>query len=318
MEKRKTTRGTKRTVFIYLMIFAILYIIIYVVPQVSDIFVQTYSAEYGVLQIKDQSPCLFVRDEKVYKASNGGSVERVIQAGKLMRTKSRIVNVGGTGYYSDMKGIVSYYYDGYESVYTPDTMESLTNGEVEKISQAKDHEVAKAVQETAASGDVLFKIVDNQQWFLLSWLSQDDISKYSEGNRITVDFLDGSEKRESTQIEMTIYKLIPQGEQTLVILSCNRYYKSFDRYRLKECALITSNQSGILLETDSIVESEGQKGVYVVDKLGNYNFTPIKILEQDGDVTVVEKNYFYNEEGISVETVKNYDKILRPGKKSEK
>ena len=98
----------------------------------------------------------------------------------------------------------------------------------------------------------------------------------------------------------------------------NRYYKSFDRYRLKECALITSNQSGILLETDSIVESEGQKGVYVVDKLGNYNFTPIKILEQDGDVTVVEKNYFYNEEGISVETVKNYDKILRPGKKSKK
>ena len=50
----------------------------------------------------------------------------------------------------------------------------------------------------------------------------------------------------------------------------------------------------------------------MVDKLGNYNFTPIRILDQDGDITVVEKNYFYNAEGIAVETVQNYFEILRP------
>jgi hypothetical protein len=81
---------------------------------------------------------------------------------------------------------------------------------------------------------------------------------------------------------------------------------------MKKCTLIASSVSGIFLETDSIVEEEGQKGVYVVDKLGNYNFTPVRILSSDGDVTVVEKNYFYDAEGYAVSTVQNYYTILRP------
>lgn len=50
----------------------------------------------------------------------------------------------------------------------------------------------------------------------------------------------------------------------------------------------------------------------MVDKLGNYNFTPVQILDQNGNVTVVEKNYFYDAEGKTTETVSNYDEILRP------
>ena len=65
------------------------------------------------------------------------------------------------------------------------------------------------------------------------------------------------------------------------------------------------------------MEEDGQKGVYVVDKLGNYHFTPIRILDQDSSVTVAEKNYFYDQEGKAVETVSNYDEILRPGAKAE-
>ena len=53
---------------IFLLILAAFYVIIYVVPQVSDIFVETYSAEYGTLQIKDETTCLLVRTEKTYTA----------------------------------------------------------------------------------------------------------------------------------------------------------------------------------------------------------------------------------------------------------
>ena len=58
MEKKRTTKGTKRTIFLFLLILAALYVVIYVVPQVSDIFVETYSAEYGTLQIKEETDCL--------------------------------------------------------------------------------------------------------------------------------------------------------------------------------------------------------------------------------------------------------------------
>ena len=109
-----------------------------------------------------------------------------------------------------------------------------------------------------------------------------------------------------------------QGEKLRVILSCNRYYPSFQKLRTKTCKLIRSNKSGILLETDSITEVDGQKGVFVANKYGSYNFTPVKILSQDGAVTVVEKNLYQDAEGNMVETVRSYYEILRSQEKIQK
>ena len=67
----------------------------------------------------------------------------------------------------------------------------------------------------------------------------------------------------------------------------------------------------ILLETDSIKEEDGVKGVYVINKLGDAVFTPVSILSSYQGQTVVEKNYFYDSEGEYVETVENYDEILK-------
>ena len=50
---------------------------------------------------------------------------------------------------------------------------------------------------------------------------------------------------------------------------------------------------------------------FTKDKFGNYNFTPVSILASDKGVTVVEKNYYYDDEGKTVATVKNYDEILK-------
>ena len=311
MKAKKTTKGTKRTIFIYLLALVLLYVVIYVVPQVSDIFVETYTAEYGTLQVTDEATCLFVRNEKVYSAKSGGSVERVVKAGRLMRSGANIVNVGNLAYHSDMKGIVSYYHDGLENLYTPENLTGITSEALSKEKQ-ESNPVMKAVSGEAASGDVVFKIVDNQKWYLLCWLKKDTAAKYSEGRNIVVDFQDGKEGSESTQLKMHIDSMTVQGDETLMVMSCNRHYEDFDQYRMKKCTLIASSVSGIFLETDSIVEEEGQKGVYVVDKLGNYNFTPVRILGQDGDVTVVEKNYFYDAEGYAVSTVQNYYTILRP------
>jgi putative membrane fusion protein len=283
----------------------------------SDIFVETYTAEYGTLQVTDEATCLFVRDEKTYTARSSGSVDRVVKSGRLMRSGAHIVSVGNSAYYSDRKGIISYYYDGLETAYTPENMETIPYTSLEK---AKESPVSKSPAKDAVSGDVVYKIVDNQEWFLICWLGQEEAAKYQEGRRVIIDFKDGKDGKdgkEGTQLETEVYRLIPQGERTMMILSCNRYYEDFDKYRTKDCTLIASKTSGIFLETSSIVEEDGRQGVYVVDKLENYHFTPICILRQDGDVTVVEKNYFYDAKGNSVRTVQNYDNVLRPEAKDD-
>ena len=247
--------------------------------------------------------CLFVRDEAVYKAQNAGTVKRVIGQGRLMRSGSKIVTLAGTGYYTESRGVVSYFYDGMENSLTPDSIENITQTRLEKT-QTDEFKVNDCKKD-ASAGDAIFKIVDNKEWYLLAWLDADKADGFEEGHNVTVDFKDG------TRLKMKLKALTDEGSKKKIVLSCNRYYEFFDKYRAKNCRLIRSSRSGILLETSSIAEEDGTKGVYVKDKFGNYNFTPISVLAQDGEVTVVEKNYFYDSEGKTVSTVKNYDEILK-------
>lgn len=307
MEKTKRKFRLKPAVLVFIVLFIILYAIIYIVPRVTDIFTQTYTAEYGTLETSIPATCVIVRDEQLYRASVGGSVERARQAGELVRKNSLVATVGGTEHYTDSRGIVSYYYDGYEEELSSQTLaqlgESFLNEYESALSENGGEQEAAAGE--AAGGDVIFKIVDNKQWFLVCWLSPEDAELFEQGNRVQAAY------DEQEPVLMSVFSKTQQGEKYQIVLSCDRSYANFDRYRLRECRLITSSYSGILLETDSIAEEDGVKGVYVINKLGDAVFTPVSILSSYQGQTVVEKNYFYDSEGEYVETVENYDEILK-------
>lgn len=291
----------------YAVVFVILYVIIYVVPRVSGIFLETYTAEYGTLEVSQESSYMAVRDEKLYVSDNGGAVSRAAAQGRLMRKNSHIVDVGGVKHYSQQKGIVSYYYDGLEGVYTPENMQTITEADLELTDEEKQtYAVRECSQDIVESGSPIFKIVDNKEWYLVCWLSAAEAEDIEAGRSITVEFVDGK------QLKMKVMQVNPQGQNRQLILSCNRYYEKFDRIRSGTCRLIKSSKSGIIVDSDSIVEEDGQKGVYVMSKqLDEASFVPVKVLLSHGDKTVVEKNYFINAEGQKVSTVENYDEILK-------
>lgn len=291
----------------YAVVLVILYVIIYVVPRVSGIFLETYTAEYGTLEVSQESSYMAVRDEKLYVSDNGGAVSRAAAQGRLMRKNSHIVDVGGVKHYSQQKGIVSYYYDGLEGVYTPENMQTITEADLELTDEEKQtYAVRECSQGTVESGSPIFKIVDNKEWYLVCWLSAAEAEDIEAGRSITVEFDDGK------QLKMKVMQVNPQGQNRQLILSCNRYYEKFDSIRSGTCRLIKSSKSGIIVDSDSIVEEDGQKGVYVMSKqLDEASFVPVKVLLSHGDKTVVEKNYFINVEDQKVSTVENYDEILK-------
>ena len=224
-----------------------------------------------------------------------------------MRKNSHIFDVGGVKHYSQQKGIVSYYYDGLEGVYTPENMQTITEADLELTDEEKQtYAVRECSQGTVESGSPIFKIVDNKEWYLVCWLSAAEAEDIEAGRSITVEFDDGK------QLKMKVMQVNPQGQNRQLILSCNRYYEKFDSIRSGTCRLIKSSKSGIIVDSDSIVEEDGQKGVYVMSKqLDEASFVPVKVLLSHGDKTVVEKNYFINVEGQKVSTVENYDEILK-------
>ncbi len=307
MKKTKIKLQTKSAIILFIVIFAVLYAIIYIVPKVTDIFTQTYTAEYGTLESVREAECVIVRDEKVFKSGTGGSAERKQEAGRLVRSGTAVVSVGGQEQYADLRGIVSYYYDGFESRLTSENIGSLKESFIEEY-RAEEASEKEFASQNIQPGDPIFKIIDNSKWFLVCWLGEEDAEQFEEGYTVKAAFGAGE------AVAMNVYSKTKQGEKYQIVLSCNRSYEDFDRYRIADCRLITSSRSGIILETDSIVEKDGVKGVYVVNKLGKSVFTPVSILSSHDGRTVVEKNYYYDSEGQYVATVESYDEILKQGK----
>lgn len=308
MKKAKINFTAKKGLIVFFILFILLYTIIYIVPTVFDIFTQTYIAEYGTLEVKEEATCVFVRDEKVYKAQSSGKVERKAESGDLLRSGEVVAALGGQDQINDMRGIVSYRYDGYEDRLNSENMTQLEKSFISEYKEAGSA-VHDAATGTAEAGDVLFKMIDNSSWYLVCWMSEEKASIFTEGSSVS------AKMDEADQIPMSVESIVKQGDSVQIILSCNRTYKDFDLYRIRTCELVASAYSGIILNSDSIVEEDGVKGVYVVDKFNNENFVLVNVLSSQGGKTVVEKNFFHDQEGNRVETISAYDEILKSGKK---
>ncbi len=302
MKKKKTVVRIRLAVIAFVIIFILLYVIIYIVPHVTDIFTRTYTAEYGSLRTTTDVKCIFVRDEQVYRADTSGQVSRDAEEGTLLRAGSPVVSIGGSVVSCAGRGIVSYYYDGFEDRLNSEKMNDLTEDFFSGYAEEPD---VSEMADTVDPGSPVFKIIDNKAWYLVFWADAKEAERFAEGARVLTAF------DEDTEVEMYVRSVTAQGSSFRVILSCNRSYSDFDKYRVRECTVITSDNSGIILETDSIVEEDGIKGVYVLNKLGETEFVPVSIIASQGDRTVVEKNYYYDSEGDYVGTVQNYDEILK-------
>ena len=196
----------------YAVVFVILYVVIYVVPQVSGIFVETYTAEYGILEVSQNSSFIAVRNEKLYVSDNSGAVSRAAAAGKLVRRNSHIADVGSTRYYCQKRGLVSYFYDGLEEVYTPENMQTITEKNLELSDEEKQsYEVKECSEGSVQRGVPIFKIVDNNDWYLVCWIDSAEAESWKEGSSITVEFED------TTRVKMKISQKNRQGQKVYAV-----------------------------------------------------------------------------------------------------
>lgn len=201
-----------------------------------------------------------------------------------------------------------------------------------------------------AQGGALYKIIDSHKWYLVTWPDEEHALDFEEGTRVTIELDDANktqlrfmvyynqaereaaEAAEADEEENTEEtseepsegsdeagdagndgEAEPEAPKTKqVIFSCDRYYENEDMLRYGTARVITRKVSGMILETSSIVEEDGVKGVYVKNKYNEYVFTPISIIAEVGDKTVVESRLFYDPgKDEMVNTVKNYDSIKK-------
>ncbi len=293
--------STKIITAAFIIAVAALYVIIYVIPGVSDALTPTEVIGYGNLRIGDDEECYIARSEQLYTAGSGGNVNYYIEDGVKVRKGANVLDVGGAVYTAGSNGVVSYYYDGCEGIFSPDTMRSLTPEQIAGVGMAP----RNAVTGYASPGAVLFKITDNSKWYVISWIEPGLISKYQVGKAVTIEFPDGE------SVDARVEDIIDNGESWLTIMSTTMYYSGFAKERRIDARIITSDCSGIMIPNASITSKDGMPGVYVKQKNGDYAFTPIKVIASDGENSIAEESFFYDADGKRVSTVGVYDEILR-------
>lgn len=315
MEEEKKTHHGKRNAFlaIYFLTIIALVGLIYVLPKVSDAFTPTVILEYGNMQVKDDVTCYIVRTEQVVTASHTGSTAYYVEEGIKSRKGARVADINGVGYFCPATGVISYYMDGLESQYTPETMEAMdllpmpTEEDLENGANVIP-EPENLSRVTVNAGDRLYKVVNNDIWYAVCRVESASIVKYQPGAKVSIVLpLD--------TVQGKVDRIIDKGDYWMVILKFNRYYEDMPKLRRLEATVITSDNSGLIVPNESLTQEEGVTGVYVKDISGNYNFTRVKVITTDGEYSLVESTTFNEklDDGttVKVSTVDIYDEIQR-------
>ena len=182
----------------------------------------------------------------------------------------------------------------------------MEKGDYSYYSKISEDNVADLKRKNIAEGEPVFRIVDRTEWYIVCFVPVEHLDRYEEGNDVTAEFEDDS-------VEAEVYSVSKDkdGEHGRVILSVGNYYENYTKTRACPVSLVTYDEKGLLLENDSITEEDGQKGVYVRNKTGDYYFVPVKIYATDGEFSLAADTMYFDENGEQVMTVEIYDEILK-------
>ena len=237
---------------------------------------------------------------------------------------------------SKVAGYVSYYIDGAEEKLSTSHLEEITEKEFKELSNLRQVEVQ---DRKCTAGEPVFKIIPNRKWYLVFFIDNKGADRYYAGQTVYID-IDG----EQVPVSVRSVEAVPEEgkdteepdpseeppaedqseEQTSeeqdaknndkgtskVILTCKMFNGELISERKFDARVTVASASGLVLKDSSIVEKDGQKGVFVKNKLGEHKFRPISVKADNGEECVAYSDIYVDEGGNFVETIGTYDEIV--------
>ncbi|MCF6462720.1 HlyD family efflux transporter periplasmic adaptor subunit [Clostridium sp. Cult1] len=211
-------------------------------------------------------------------------------------------------YYSKESGILSFIIDGYEELYSANSIDEYEYSDFKEISNKQ-----KIISnnDNIKADDPIFKIMDNFEWYMIIKIDNlRDISSYEEGDTITLT----GEKIEGELIGH-IKRISKDKGKGLIVASFNTDFVKFLDKRHLDVNIIKYKRDGYKIPSKSVVDRDGIKGVYIKEISGIVRFRPIEIIKEDDEFTYISKgdqNYNINIGGSDkpVRTVRKFDEIL--------
>lgn len=331
--KIKISRNIRKYIILYLALILILYLVIEMVPRMTTAFETTQILEPGNLVLTCEATGYVIKEEVISIAPESGSVKYLVKDGTPVSKSRKVVEIQDSGAtmeasrkYADLmdgldgysgifekkkapiSGIFCLSMDGSEQAMNPAHMDSLTYEKVKELPMK-----ARSLETGAvAAGDPMYKVTDDNKWYVVCWLDKEEAGGYSEGQDMKLNLPAGS-------VDATIRSVTKEEDRYKVIFYTDMYYKELATSREVEMTITSSDRSGLLVDNECLIEKEGKQGVYVRNKNGDYYFVQVNVIETDGKQSVISESSYYDPEKEDiVYTVSVYDEVLKQPEKALK
>ena len=294
---------------IFAVIFAGLYLYIYTLPSITGALTPTEVVEYGQMQITLDADALIVREEKLITAEHTGDVAYFVDENIKTRKGSKIAEVmrgGSSGAeICPETGIVSYFTDGYEDL-SPDITEDLTA----EFIQSVEPDLINVTADHITRGAVLYKLITSDVWYTVFNTAKEEARSFRVGQNVKI-VING------TTVDAKVHTVYaPEiAESATITISSGKYYQQFSEVRREKVSVILQDKKGIIIPNTAITYQNEKPGVFVKDIGGDFVFTRIEVLCDNGEQSCITPYSFTekNEEGKEKEiiSVAIYDEILK-------
>lgn len=179
---------------------------------------------------------------------------------------TKAVRVSAAGYFS---GVV----DGYESVLTPDMLDTLS---------VPDYQ---ALQPKPVESGAIGKLIHGDTWYYVTAVPADEAREVNAGDSVQVTFARDFYEKIDMRVERAGNN---EAGYRLLVLSCDRYMQNVTLLREQSADIIFASYPGLRVPKDAVrVDENGQPGVYVLES-AVARWKAITILHDNGESYVVE------------------------------
>lgn len=294
MQEKTKKKWPYVVLIVFLSILVLLYAYLYLFPSITESLTPTYIVTKGIDTLSDDAKCIVVRDEEVIYAQKSGTLTYYSKETEKTRKGFVVADVyagNKQSYACPSTGFVSYYIDGYEDYFTPDTLGSLN------IDDYKDLEIVpkSSVRNETLIGEPIYKLIKSNTWYLLLIVPEENLSKYTINDSITISL------NETDDVSAKVIRFLGDGPTRAVVASTKLYNENFAKLRTLDVHVVTKKTEGLMIPTTSIATVDEKIGVYVLGVDDDYVFKEINVLVEGDEYTLISDN----------ENIKQYDEILR-------
>lgn len=172
--------------------------------------------------------------------------------------------------YSQTSGMVSFYFDGYESVLNRNTMAQVLPSDITSVINGK------AAPAVTTADKPLYRVMNTSVWYLAVVTGSGSDASFVEGESYDV-LLDGNYDKPYTAVAESV---ATTDGSTLTILRVDDDVAPVSGARVVS-ATVRATFTGTTVASRAVITEDGQTGVYITEN-GDKKFVPVTVLYSDG------------------------------------